>query len=533
MTDTTTPIVLIAPRSRWWAWIPAVVALIGLAVFAVSSLVPSSVIATTENPRLEEQQPAPYARTPASAESVNDRVVYNDLPDEVEVFDTNGDFFFVTVSAPTQSVLSWAIGTQDPVVDLLTEEGRNGNLTATQNRQIGLQQMRTATQEAQFVALSAAGYSPEINPGAVVVQEVLCRVLADDGFECEEEFPAADRAAFEALAGTPLPGAAPSTDEGNGPELGAYVERGDNAAMNAYARQEMAAGAQALLFRLYRQPRVEDMETMLSAIPLDQTSVHCSLRYPGQDPAELFRDLVRYLRRQDYELRSIAGSVDFDPLLDWSEPPFPPLIRLLYFVNRWMPKFRVLQVNAAGFNNGPEVADLELALALAKGIAYLKEIEVRKYPAQLACQHLQFALSLGNSGLVDTAKIGALRSLWPRALASIGIDNPGHTVIAAHSDTHSLLTDETANRTLLTAHGVSAARGGADLLFLAPTHGSEQPATTANREAVHRIYRMLRERPLAGEDVTIGLIREELERAAWERFESLQEQGGFADATSF
>jgi PDZ domain-containing protein len=146
----------------------------------------------TENPRLDEQQPAPYARIPASAESVNRRVVYNDLPEEVEVFETSGDFFFVTVSSPKQSVLSWLIGADEPVVDLLTEEGRNGRRTPTQNRQIGLQQMRTATQEAQFVALTAAGYEPTIQPGTVVVQDVLCRVVAEDGFECEESFPAAD-----------------------------------------------------------------------------------------------------------------------------------------------------------------------------------------------------------------------------------------------------------------------------------------------------------------------------------------------------
>ncbi|MFK8024352.1 MAG: S16 family serine protease [Ilumatobacter sp.] len=189
MTDTTTPIVLIAPPLRWWAWIPSVAALIGLALFSLASLVPSEVIATTENPRLGEQQGAPYARIPASAESVNDRVTYTDLPDEVEVFETAGDFFFVTVSAPNQSVLSWLVGSRDPVVDLLTEEGRNGRLTATQNRQISLQQMRTATQEAQFVALTAAGYEPTIESGAVVVQDILCQVPAADGFECETQFP--------------------------------------------------------------------------------------------------------------------------------------------------------------------------------------------------------------------------------------------------------------------------------------------------------------------------------------------------------
>ncbi len=184
--------VLTAPRQRWWAWVPAMLSLLGLVVMAVSVLIPADVIATTENSRLGEQQAAPYARIPASAESVNDRVEYGELPDDVEVFDTAGDFFFVTVSAPEQSVLSWLVGSSDPVVDLLTEEDRNGRRTASQNREISLQQMRTATQEAQFVALTAAGYEAEINLGSVVVQDILCRVPAEDGFNCDESFPAAD-----------------------------------------------------------------------------------------------------------------------------------------------------------------------------------------------------------------------------------------------------------------------------------------------------------------------------------------------------
>ena len=168
-------------------------AVVGLMGIAISALVPSETVATAENRRVDEIQPAPYARIPASAESVNDRVVYGDLPADVEVFDPSGDFFFVTVSAPRQSVLSWIVGQSDPVVDLLTEEGRNGQLTTEQNREISLQQMRTATQEAQFVALTAAGYEPSIELGAVVVQDIFCRIPTDDPTVCEEEFPSAQQ----------------------------------------------------------------------------------------------------------------------------------------------------------------------------------------------------------------------------------------------------------------------------------------------------------------------------------------------------
>ena len=189
MTDTAEHSVLIAPRTRWWAVVPAAVAVLALVAVAVSVLVPASPFATAENPRLGVTQPAPYARVPASAESVNRRVVYGELPDDVTVFDTDGDFFFVTVSAPDQSLLSWLVGRTEPVVDPLTEEGKFGNRTPSQNRAVSLQQMRTATQEAQYVSLLTAGYEPTIQPGEVVIQDILCRVVAENG-DCEETFPA-------------------------------------------------------------------------------------------------------------------------------------------------------------------------------------------------------------------------------------------------------------------------------------------------------------------------------------------------------
>jgi len=188
VTDTTPPIVLNQPRSRWWAWVGAALGLGILVVIAVASIVPADLFAETENRRTGELEPAPYARVPASAESVNNRVEYGDLPDDVVIHDTASDFYFVTVSAPEQSVLSWMIGSDEPTVDLLTEEDKNGRRTATQTREISLQQMRTATQEAQFVALQAAGYEPEITLGEVVIQDMLCKETADDG-SCAEFFP--------------------------------------------------------------------------------------------------------------------------------------------------------------------------------------------------------------------------------------------------------------------------------------------------------------------------------------------------------
>ena len=157
-------------------------------MIGVSSLLPSSWVSEKENRRTGEIEPTPYALTPASAEPVNDRIVFGDLPDGVERFDTSNDFFFVTVTAPAQSVLSWFAGRNDPAVDFLTEEDKFGVRTPSQRREFNLQMMRTAEQEAQYVALTTLGYDVEITRGEVIVQDVLCKTPGDDG-ECDEWFP--------------------------------------------------------------------------------------------------------------------------------------------------------------------------------------------------------------------------------------------------------------------------------------------------------------------------------------------------------
>ncbi len=189
MTDTTTDIVLTTPRNRWWAWVLASLGLLTLAAIGVASLLPSGLVSSKENQRTGEMNSTPYALTPASADPVNDRIVFGELPDGVERFDTANDFVFVTVTAPNQSVLSWFAGRDDPAVDFLTEEDKFGARTPSQRREFNLQMMRTAEQEAQYVALTTLGFDVEITPGDVIVQDVLCKVPSDDGGECEEWFP--------------------------------------------------------------------------------------------------------------------------------------------------------------------------------------------------------------------------------------------------------------------------------------------------------------------------------------------------------
>ncbi len=320
--------------------------------------------------------------------------------------------------------------------------------------------------------------------------------------------------------------------------IGAYIDSGENEEINNYARTEIKSGAEALLFRLYHQPDAEEIAKILKGIDIKKQSLHCTLRYPGQDPAELFRDLVRYLRREGHELKGVTGSVDFDPLLDWSEPPFPPLIRLLYFVSRWMPHFRVLQVNAAGFNNGVKEADIELALAISKGASYLKQIEELGYPAALANNHLQFAFTVGYSFYGDIAKLRALRVLWSRVLKDIGLTTSPATEIAAHSDITVLNDEGLDNGLQLQMQTLAAAIGGADMIFLAPADGPFQSATDEGRKlALHTQIDARSGQLSLPEDAVdhsfLNAMTETLVAAAWKQYQTIEKQGGFASVVEF
>jgi PDZ domain-containing protein len=203
VTDTTTTIVPPPPPSvpppaergpitrgpAWLGWLSAGLGFAVLVAILVLSLLPSSLVAEKENETSGEMEATPYALTPASAEAVTERITIGELPEGVERFETESDFYFVTVTSPAQTMLSWLAGRNDAAVRFITTEDKFGSRTPSQRTAINLQSMRTAEQEAQYVALTALGIDAEITPGEVVVEEMLCRTASEDGTVCDEYFP--------------------------------------------------------------------------------------------------------------------------------------------------------------------------------------------------------------------------------------------------------------------------------------------------------------------------------------------------------
>lgn len=171
-------------RHRWWTYPLVAIGLAVLTAIPVLAALPSSLVATAHNDRLDVDQPAPYARTPASAQPVDDRITLVDLDEVAAQYTPEGDIYFVTITEPSQSVLSWFVGGDDPAVRFITEEAKYGFQSPELRRTFALEQMRTSEQKAQFVALQRVGYDVDLVPGEVLIEAMVCLEADEDGAEC-------------------------------------------------------------------------------------------------------------------------------------------------------------------------------------------------------------------------------------------------------------------------------------------------------------------------------------------------------------
>ena len=116
--------------------------------------------------------------------------------------DRRGDIYFVTISNPTQSALSWWVAdgrtcdvvtecSAEPEIDFYTYDELYPTRSRTQERSISLPTMRTSSQVAQYARLQRLGFDATISPGNVVVADLVCLEEAADGGRARRPAPAA------------------------------------------------------------------------------------------------------------------------------------------------------------------------------------------------------------------------------------------------------------------------------------------------------------------------------------------------------
>ncbi|NNE12671.1 MAG: hypothetical protein HKN41_10575 [Ilumatobacter sp.] len=186
---------LTVPASRLGRSVAIIAVLLSafvLVAVAVAAVLPAEWVASKETSS-GETVGTPFALTPASAQPVDERLRFGDDLDGVaQQFPAEGDVYFVTVTEPAQSVLSWFVGRDEPAIQFRTFVEKFGVQTPQQRQTFALESMRTSEQEAQFVALQRLGYDVMVEKGDVLIQDMVCLEGTEDGSECLRWSPSDD-----------------------------------------------------------------------------------------------------------------------------------------------------------------------------------------------------------------------------------------------------------------------------------------------------------------------------------------------------
>ncbi len=164
------------PANRWWAYPMA-----GVGVFVLIAVLLGTFVTASRFSSIER----PYAIVPSDAEQVASRLTLED----VQRYPADGQILFVTIRQPELSLFSWLMFRGDDNISPRTYEDIYGTSTPQQLQTRGRRQMFTAQQAAEYVALSKLGFPIEKQPGAIIVDQIICFKASEDQRSCAEEAP--------------------------------------------------------------------------------------------------------------------------------------------------------------------------------------------------------------------------------------------------------------------------------------------------------------------------------------------------------
>ncbi len=322
---------------------------------------------------------------------------------------------------------------------------------------------------------------------------------------------------------------------GNDWEIGEYINVGaDLKAAHQALMEGLNGGAEAPLFRLHRPLGREHLAQLLEGVAPEMVTLNFSEHYTEKQPTALFNHMLEWYQSQSVSGEAARFTIDFDPILDFSEPPVDHLEQLMRTAIAQWPGIRVLQVNAKTFHSGAENVVEELALTVAKGSEYLARLTDTGLNAATVNRYLQFGMAISKSYFVEIAKFRALRLLWSNILKAYGVKGAQPFVIG-HFSRESQDDNPNSNMIRASTQAMSAVIGGVDRLYVLPANAASQEADTPfTRRVARNLQHLLKMEshldrvidPGAGSYYIEKLTRKISEKA-WERFQALEKEGAF------
>ncbi|MDF0374071.1 methylmalonyl-CoA mutase small subunit [Streptomyces sp. KA12] len=262
----------------------------------------------------------------------------------------------------------------------------------------------------------------------------------------------------------------------------------------------------------------------------------------GADPGPAARELLGLYEARGLAKEAARGSLGVDPLgqaaRTGAEPELGTAVDWALLCARAYPGLRALAVDALPYHDAGGSAAEELALSLATGVAYLRELTAAGLSVEEACAQLEFRYAATADQFLTIAKLRAARRLWARVAEVCGAPDAGAQ--RQHAVTSSVMMtrrDPWVNMLRTTLACLGAGVGGAESVTVLPfDHAFGLPDAFARRIARNTSTILMEESHLArvtdpaGGSWYVERLTDELASSAWAFFQEIERAGGQAGA---
>ncbi|MES2007410.1 MAG: methylmalonyl-CoA mutase [Pseudomonadota bacterium] len=186
---------------------------------------------------------------------------------------------------------------------------------------------------------------------------------------------------------------------------------------------------------------VEDMKRLFDGIALDRVSV--SMTMSGAVLPVLAAFLVS-AEEAGVPLDQLSGTIQNDILKEymvrntWIFAPGPSMricADVVAYLSRHVPRFNGMSISGYHFQEAGADPVLELALTLANGQEYVRQMAARGLDVDAFCARLSFFFGVGKDFFTEIAKLRAARLLWSGIVRELGATTDRATMLRTHCQT--------------------------------------------------------------------------------------------------